>query len=292
MATIESPFLDIPRGNEAELQIHPEQIIQEGRTTRENIEIIKTYMRNVNDKNIPPGVQDEVIVLFLLSCNNNIDLTKKTVVAYYKCKKNGPEIYDDRNIDRADIQLALNTVHMSSIPVRTDENYVVHYFKINDTSYNNFDLVPIMKVSYMLLDVAQLKYPPSGLIVVIDMKGIGLMHLTKFKLGAFKKYLQFLQEGFPIQMKVIHILNSVYFMDKIMALVGAFMKSELLDMLRIHSPGLEKEKLFKLVPKKCLPKEYGGDLPSEQELHERTMRQFRDMQQFWETEEKIRKQYK
>ncbi|KAJ8959001.1 hypothetical protein NQ314_006319 [Rhamnusium bicolor] len=157
---------------ELEYQFTSEQIISEGRTSKENLETIRTWLSNLDDKDIPLTVQDEIIVLFLLSCSNDIALTKKTVVAYYKCKKQGPEIYDDRNVERADVKLALNTIHMSSIPVRTDENYVVHYFKINDTSYNNFDLVPIMKISYMLLDIAQEKNPPNGLIVVIDMKGV------------------------------------------------------------------------------------------------------------------------
>lgn len=61
----------------------------------------------------------------------------------------------------------------------------------------------------------------------------GLMHLTKFKLGPIKKYFQFLQEGFPMQLKVIHVLNAVYFIDKVMALIKAFMKSELINMVRI-----------------------------------------------------------
>lgn len=60
--------------------------------------------------------------------------------------------------------------------------------------------------------------------------------------------------------------------------------------LNIHPPGLDPEKLFKLIPKKCLPKEYGGDLPSENELHQITVEKFYAKQKFWNLEEKIRKQ--
>ncbi|KAJ8910427.1 hypothetical protein NQ315_012569 [Exocentrus adspersus] len=119
----------------------------------------------------------------------------------------------------------------------------------------------------------------------------GLMHLTRFKLEPLKKYFQFLQEGFPMNMKVIHVLNSVYFMDKIMALIKIFMKSELMNMLKIHPPGMDQERLFQLVPKKCLPREYGGDLPSEKELNEITVRQFKEKQAFWDKEEAIRKRF-
>lgn len=61
---------------------------------------------------------------------------------------------------------------MLSLPVRTDNNDVIHYFKLNDTDYKNFDLVTIMKASYMLIDIAQETNPPNGVIVIIDAKGV------------------------------------------------------------------------------------------------------------------------
>lgn len=58
------------------------------------------------------------------------------------------------------------------------------------------------------------------------------MHLTKLNYTALKKYIQFLQEAFPIQMKAIHILNAVYFFDKILNILKVFMKSDLIKMVR------------------------------------------------------------
>lgn len=61
--------------------------------------------------------------------------------------------------------------------------------------------------------------------------------------------------------------------------------------LHVYPPGISEEKMFKLIPRKCMPQEYGGDLPSESELHEMTMQKFYGKQKFWDLEEKIRKQY-
>ncbi|XP_030757202.1 alpha-tocopherol transfer protein-like [Sitophilus oryzae] len=265
-----------------------EQIVKEGRTSFENIEVVKRWLDSVDDQNIPV-IQDELIVIFLLSCDNDIPLTKKTIKMYYQCKKQAPDIFDDKDMSRSDLQKGLNTVHMSSIPVRTEENYVVHFFKLNDPSYSNFDLVPIMKLSYMLLDITQEENLPNGLIAVIDMRGFSLMHLTRLKLTAIKNYLQFLQEGIPLQLKVIHVLNAVYFFDKIMNIIKVFMKTELINMIKVHPPNIESEKLFSLIPKQCLPEEYGGDLPSIEVLHEKTVKQYTEKQDFWKLEEKMRK---
>ncbi|XP_050292928.1 alpha-tocopherol transfer protein-like [Anthonomus grandis grandis] len=265
----------------------PKEILNENRTSQENIDIIKDWLLTL-EESVVPEIQDELIILFLLSCDNDIPLTKNTIVMYYKCKAESPEIFDDREMDRADIQKAMNTIQMCTLPVRTEENYAIHYFRLNDTTYSNFDLVPTMKLSYMLLDITQERKLPHGLVVIIDLKGIGLMHLSRLKLNALKKYFQFLQEGFPLQLKVIHIINAVYFFDKIMNIIRVFMKSELVNLLKVHPPYSNQERLYDLVPKYCWPKDYGGDLPEVSVLHEKTKEQFEAKQEYWRIEQEIR----
>lgn len=63
--------------------------------------------------------------------------------------------------------------HHISIPVRTDEDFVVHMFRLNDTSYKNFHIDAIAKLCFMLVDITlNAKTPPRGLKVVIDAKGV------------------------------------------------------------------------------------------------------------------------
>ncbi|KAL1501764.1 hypothetical protein ABEB36_007031 [Hypothenemus hampei] len=264
-----------------------EEVIKQGRTTQEHVNILKEWLANC-DYNFNHSIQDELIVIFLLSCNNDIPLTKNTIKMYYQCKKDSPEIFDNRDMEREEIKAAMNTVYMSSLPIRTDENYAVHYFKLADTNYLHFDLVPLMKLSYMLLDITQERNLPNGLVVLLDMKGVGLMHLSRIKLNFLKKYFQFLQEGFPLQLKVIHIVNAVYFFDKIMSLIKLCTKSEIIEMIKIYAPNTSQEKLFKLIPKKCWPADYGGELPSAETLHQKTWEQFKKKQDFWMLEEEIR----
>ncbi|CAG9839617.1 unnamed protein product [Diabrotica balteata] len=94
-------------------------ILNKGRTSIENIEVIKEWLLTVKEDFVPSTIQDELVVLFLLSCDNDIDLTKKTVSAYYRLRKEAPEIHDDRNTKREDIRKALNTLRMITVPIRT-----------------------------------------------------------------------------------------------------------------------------------------------------------------------------
>lgn len=55
------------------------------------------------------------------------------------------------------------------------------------------------------------------------------MHLTRLRLGPLKFFFQLLQEALPCRIKAIHILNTVYFVDKLVAMLKPFMKQELYD---------------------------------------------------------------
>lgn len=62
----------------------------------------------------------------------------------------------------------------------------------------------------------------------------------------------------------------------------------MLIQIKVHPPSAHPEKLFSLVPKRCWPEDYGGDLPSTQTLHEKTIKQIEERQGFWKLEQELR----
>lgn len=60
------------------------------------------------------------------------------------------------------------------------------------------------------------------------------MHLTRIRMGNLKNFMQFVQEAVPIQLKSIHVLNSVYFIDKILRIIKPFIKTDLLKLVRFN----------------------------------------------------------
>lgn len=212
-----------------EYDFKAEDLIACGRTTKEAVEEVRNWILNLEDEYVPCRIQDEMIALFLLSCDNDVALSKKTILSFYSLKKHVPELHDNRDLCRDDIKLALEIVHLSSLPVRINDNTVIHYFHIHDPNYKKFELIPMLMLTFMLIDVSQEKNPPDGLIVILDLKGITLKHFMKIKIWVLKNYFQFLQEGMTMKIKSIHVLNSVYFMDKLMAIVRTFTKNELIN---------------------------------------------------------------
>ncbi|EFA04969.1 clavesin-1 [Tribolium castaneum] len=265
-------------------------IVDEGRTSHALIQEVKNWLSTTDF----PQLQDESIVLFLLSCQNNVEETQKTIRAFFKIKSESPDIFQNRDMDDEVLQRAMKVVTCVSIPTRLSNNQtVIHFFKLNDTNYRNFDLITSMKLAFMVIDISQRRNPPSDLIVVIDMKGATLMHLTCIKLGAIKKFIDFLQEAMPLRIQQIHVLNANYIFDKALAIGRVFMKNELMEMIHAHSPKLSMDEIYeKCVPAACLPKEYGGELPTCEELNRRTVEQFRELKKFFEAEEMLISSFK
>lgn len=69
-------------------------VIDSGRTKKNHINEIKAWL---NENLQIPRQCDQQVVLFLLSCNNDIELTKKTILNYYKDKCNAPELFCNRD---------------------------------------------------------------------------------------------------------------------------------------------------------------------------------------------------
>lgn len=71
----------------------------------------------------------------------------------------------------------------------------------------------------------------AGYIFLFDMTGVRLGHLTRLSINSIRMFFEYLQEGLPVRLKAIHVLNAVWFMDKFLALIRPFMKQELYEMV-------------------------------------------------------------
>lgn len=84
-------------------------VIDDGRVSCEEIEEIRTWLMRTNEEAIPE-LCDEQIALFLMSCDRDKELTKNTIRAYYRVKRNAPELFDRRDLERSDLMHQLQVL--------------------------------------------------------------------------------------------------------------------------------------------------------------------------------------
>ena len=111
--------------------------------------------------------------------------------------------------------------------------------------------------------------------------------MVVFLLEYLKIHTFFLFAGVPGKLRAIHVLNVVYFFDKILTLIKPFLKAEVLRNLFLHPSNTDMEKFYRdYIPKSCLPSDFGGDLASVEELHEQSKLEFMRLRPYYIAEEK------
>ncbi|XP_022906146.2 alpha-tocopherol transfer protein-like [Onthophagus taurus] len=213
-----------------------------------------------------PKISDYQMLLFLSSCYYNIQATKTCLENFYTLKTHCPEFFSGRNLNQESVKTHLNTViaapFQQLIPTN---NYMVCIVKLHNCKTDTFVFNDTIKVIDMALTIYNQQLgPQEAHVLIMDGAGLQLGHVLKMNIMSLKKYFIFVQEAMPVRLKQIHVVNVNGIVEKFVNLVRQCLKRELQEQMYCHS---KMESLYKFVPKEVLPKDYGGNELSLEELH-------------------------
>lgn len=138
---------------------------------------------------------------------------------------------------------------MVAMPKTTPEGYQILIYRLSDTDPSKMKFGEAVKAFCMFNDVRISEDKlAQGYVVVFDMKGLRLGHLTRIKFGPLKTYMSYIQEAHPVRLKKIYIVNTNIFINQIMNLVKPLIKSELLGLLEFTSQGPSEKIPLELLP--------------------------------------------
>lgn len=260
-------------------------IVAEGRITIAQIQHVKEWLTAEN-----LHLTDEQVVLFSLSCLNELEDAKTTIRSYCTTKKIYPVLFTNRSMRLLELQQQLQVVDFAVFPKRTVDGCAIVFHRLRDTNFRRYHMETAMKLLFMTLDAAIYDHPPTGLVMLFDMKGVGLLHLTRVRLRAVQVFCQYLQEALPVKLTVIHVLNTVNFLERVLNILRPFVKAELLEQMNFHSTQLGMDEFHaKYIPRECLPVDYGGELEPLEVLARHNTRRLFELETFFETEENQQK---
>lgn len=118
------------------------------------------------------------------------------------------------------------------LPKPDHNGHRIIFHRILDTQPAHYVFNDGIKLLLMSVDASLYTDGCSpGYVFLFDMQGVRLGHLMRLSINSIRRYFEYLQEGMPVRLKAIHVLNAVWFMDKVLALIKPFMKQELYDMV-------------------------------------------------------------
>nr|XP_022907105.1 alpha-tocopherol transfer protein-like [Onthophagus taurus] len=250
-----------------------------------NKDDVKYLTEWINKQPHLPKINELQLILFLHSCYYKLEPTKTCIENFYTVRGHCPEFFSKRN-PKENHKEVIDLVLYRPLELLTpNEGYKVIYARLINTDVDKYSFPTQVKAFDMAsMLMLHLEGTHKGLIIVTDMQGATFAHLTKLNPLHLKKFFFYLQDCMPVRMKGLHFINIPSWIDKLMALIKPFMKKELLEVLQLHS---DLETLYKYVPQSCLPKDYGGNAESFQELAKKQRKLLLENADYFIEEEKL-----
>ncbi|XP_029165568.1 alpha-tocopherol transfer protein-like isoform X2 [Nylanderia fulva] len=253
-------------------------------------ELLKSLQKWADDREIPK-IPEEQLALFAHSCYFDLAATKRCMHAYYKMRATIPEFFHDRDPRREYLQHSLKALEFAALPKPDRNGSRIIFHRLADTRPSQYKFNDGIKLLFMSIEASLYTEGCSpGYVFLFDMQGVGLGHLTKLSISSIRWFFEYLQEAMPVRLKAIHVVNAVWFMDKILALIKPFMKKELYEMLHVHT-GDFSEIYSDISPPECLPKDYDGELDSIANLHKEHCVKLDHLRDYFREEEALFRNY-
>lgn len=141
---------------------------------------------------------------------------------------------------------------MIALPKKTPEGYEILIYRLVDTDPSKVMFADCIKGFCMFNDIRLSEdLKAEGYVVVMDMKGVRLGHVTRVQFGPLRAIMAYIQEAHPARLKKIYICHAASFVNQIMAMVKPLIKSEMLQLLHFTTKGPQTLFDKELLPAVC-----------------------------------------
>ncbi|XP_023248396.1 alpha-tocopherol transfer protein-like [Copidosoma floridanum] len=238
-----------------------------------------------------PAVPEEQLAIFAHSCYYNREATLRCMETYYRLRANAPEFFCTRDPLLEDVQSTLKALNYCRLPRPDKDGNIVVFHSLRDTNPSAYVFNTAVKVLFMMMDACLYHDGCTpGYVFLFDMKGVRISHLTRLSITGIRRFFEYLQEANPVRLKAIHVINCVWFIDKVLALIRPFMKKELMDILHLHSGDVSL--VYQHIPPECLPKDFGGQLDDVETYHAENGRKMVELRDYFLEEEQLYRSYR
>ncbi|KAK4879908.1 hypothetical protein RN001_008054 [Aquatica leii] len=248
---------------------------------------IRSWLKYQPHLNVRPG--DQWILHFLRGCKFSLEKTKQKIECYYTFRTLIPEFFQNRDPLQSEIQDVLK-YGCFWLPLPKPESLDVPrvlYLSTEFLSCIEVSVSNIMKVNFMILDMLMNEddhFIIAGNQFFNDFNGITINQITQVTPTFIKKCSVSFRDAYPLRSKQVHFINIPNVIETILK---PFFGGKHLQRMKIHS-SLCLEDLHKVLPKFILPKEFGGEAGTVQELKDKWRKKIESNREWFLNDEKYR----
>ncbi|XP_046961266.1 clavesin-1-like [Vanessa cardui] len=211
---------------------------------------------------------DQWLVAFLRGCKYSLERTKEKLDLYYSLRGLAPEIYNVQHDDAKFDTYMNNGAYLMLLDTETPTSPrtgIIRPGKYDPDTHNVADFYSVTSIIQKILLFDDDKSVISGNQWIIDLKDVKIGHLLQMTPSIMKKMVYSSQEAAPIRMKGTHFVNAPAAFERVLNTMKNFLNEKNRNRIYVYQ---NYEELYKNIPKSILPKEYGGDSASVEEIIE------------------------
>lgn len=202
---------------------------------------------------------DDFLVSFLRARKYRVEDAFRMIKKYFRMRRDMPEFFHSLVPENVPFRKVCHDHKLLLISPEPGENgRNVGVFNIGAWSPHVCSLVDYTRAVFLLTASWLLEDFPTicGAVMIMDMKGLNIHHLTHITPSFLMKVAHILQDCWPVRMKAVYIINHPKVFEVIFAAIKPFLRSKLLS--RVHFIGHEAPEFWDHIPRDLVPSEYGG----------------------------------
>ncbi|XP_064546300.1 alpha-tocopherol transfer protein-like [Drosophila montana] len=265
------------RAISAELQATAKERLNEDPDRIEaDLEALKTWIRQ--QPHLNPRIDDQFLVGFLRGCKYSLEKTKSKLDKFYTLRTKYPELFSVTDVDDPKLRDIHRMGPIIYLP-NTFNGARIGIFRMGVTPTDKYNILDVMRVGQVMQEIGLMDDDTAiinGVVFIMDMKSATAAHMFQMTPGLAKKMTVFSEEAFPMRPKAQHFVNTIPGFETVFNMIKPMMSKKQQERLFVHA---KVESLIEHVPLKYLPKEYGGENGSIEEIvadMEKKFDQYRD----------------
>ncbi|XP_039956273.1 alpha-tocopherol transfer protein-like [Bactrocera tryoni] len=214
---------------------------------------------------------DQFLVNFLRGCKFSLEKAKRKLDQYYTLRATLPELNQHNFVDdqrmRAIIRLGV-TLYLP-LPLMEDGPCIM-LIRPGKCNPHEFNLTDLLRVSFLLQDISLISNDNmiiGGFMQIGDFEDFSMTHLLQLSPALMKRFGFYVEEGMPMRIKNSHFFNTGVIFEKLFATIKLVLPAKMIERVQVHGTF---ESLCEAVPIKYLPKDYGGENGSIEEVAAKT----------------------
>ncbi|XP_072934340.1 alpha-tocopherol transfer protein-like [Epargyreus clarus] len=216
-------------------------------------------------------INRDFIERMLVIAKGSREKTKRRIDNFYKYRSLAPELIQSR-IKLLDGSTDMWTFYRQAALPIPFQGKRISVVKFCDPDPNNYSTEALF-INTLLLGDLRLKYDYIfNDIWIIDFKNACFGHLLRTNPSIVQKSTQIFQDGTGIRVSAIHLMNSPPFIQNVSNFMKQFVKPKIMERVIIHDSISD---LHKHIPRRYLPKDYGGDQPSLDDFKDKLEKEIR-----------------